>query len=102
MFDFYNDILVYDDDTSAGYDSKEVYIKPASVFFEQVPEATTADKLIRSVYKASVENSSGDGKSMSILLGYVKNGELTLFSGDQSHINIELDNDDKMVVFSNH
>ena len=48
IFDFYQDILEYDDGSEDGYESKEIYVKKAKDFFAGLPAACTADKLIRS------------------------------------------------------
>ena len=56
VFDFYNDILVYDEGAKERYTSKELYIKRAGRFFESIPGPATADVLIRSVYEAGGES----------------------------------------------
>jgi DNA repair protein RadC len=47
LFDFYNDILAYDDEDSQEYESKEIYVKKVSRYFDEVPANTTAAELIR-------------------------------------------------------
>ena len=97
VFDFYNDILVYDTIKAKGYTSKELYIKRADAFFDTLPEETTADILIRSVYGA------GETENRSLILGYIRNEtEICFFSGDQRRISVALQPDDKLILFSNH
>ena len=52
IFDFYQDILIYDEDGVDGYQSKEIYVKKAKDFFVELPPECTADKLIRGVFEA--------------------------------------------------
>ena len=95
LFDFYEDILTYDSETEE--ESKELYIKKADTFFKKIPEPCTAADLIRAIYLASPD----DNKS--IILGYFDSkGEMTLFSKDQSNINVVLSGDEKLILFSNH
>ncbi len=102
IFDFYNDILSYDEDVSSGFNSKEVYIKKASRYFDEIPEKTTADKLVRAVYKASGADDENE-PNPTIVLGYVKpGGKINLFGGDISKIEVELEKNDKMILFSAH
>jgi len=119
MFDFYYDILTYDDpedvgmlspdeapgagsgsgsETGAeGVDSKELYIKKVSGFFSEIPRPCTAADLIRAVYHASPD----DNKS--VVLGYFRpDGEMILFEGDQSKIRLALSGEEKLIIFSNH
>ena len=104
IFDFYQDILEYDDDASDGYDSKEIYVKKAKDFFAGLPAECTADKLIRGVFDASCDPEIPlEKQNVSVLLGIVKpGGEITLFSGDQKSINVTVGEKDKVIVFSNH
>ena len=100
MFEFYTDILTYDDVEAGRTDSKEIYIKKVSSFFEELPERTTAGELVRAVYEASV-----DGKidNPSILLGYVRpGGKMVLFGADQYSEAVELGKKDKLVLYSSH
>ena len=97
LFDFFQDFLTYDETDSEEETSKEVYIKMADTFFNEIPEPCTASELIRAVYQASPDNNK------SIILGYfLPNGEMTLFSGDQSYINVALSGDEKLILFSDH
>ena len=104
IYNFYNDILTYDVISSGAYESKEVYVKKVDVFFEEIPKPTTADKLIKSVYFASTLSSLPPEKhNPTLVLGYVNSeGEMTLFSGDQSKIKVALKPDDKIIVYSTH
>ncbi len=104
IYDFYQDILVYDDDGGDGYDSKEIYVKKAKDFFVELPHECTADKLIRGVFDASYDpERPAEKQSISIVLGIVKNdGEILLFSGDQRTVNVKIEEKDKIIVFSNH
>lgn len=99
LFDFYTDILTYDEDGDLGiYDSKEIYIKKVSRLFTELPGKCTAEQLVRAVYEASLEDNNP-----TIVLGYVKPGGRTvLFSGDRSAIEVELESCDKLVVFTSH
>lgn len=110
LFGFYNDILTYDDQNSEG-DSKEIYIKKVSRYFDEVPAKTTAAELIRAVYEASTDESIPEEKrSPAIVIGYVKPsanatkpGEnMVIFSGNQLNKTVELDVRDKLIIFSNH
>lgn len=97
LYEFYKDILTYDELGVGKYDSKELYIKKVRRFFDEIPAPCTAYELIRAVYDATPD----DNKS--IILGYIKpGGEMVLFSGKQEEINVELDEKDKLIIFSNH
>ncbi len=102
LFDFYQDILTYDSEGER--DSKELYIKKVSRFFDEIPGECTAAELIRAVYAASSDPSlSLDQRTFSVVLGYVrKNGEMLLFGGDQSKIKVKLEASDKLIIFANH
>ena len=104
IFDFYQDILEYDDEGSDGYDSKEVYVKKARDYFAGLPAECTADKLIRGVFDASYDpDEPAEKQNISIVLGIVKqDGGIRLFSGDQSAISVKVNPTDKVIVFSNH
>jgi len=104
LFDFYADILTYDTDCTDGYQSKEIYIKKISRFFEEMPGNCTAEELIRALYEVSVdENLPPEKRNPTIALGYVRHsGEMVLFSGNQSSIWIEFEPRDKLIVFSDH
>lgn len=104
LFDFYTDILTYDEEDSDKYESKEVYTKKVSRFFDRLPEECTAGELIRAVYDASVDESLPPEKlNPTVVLGYVKpDGEMILFDGDQYATKVHLEEKDKIIVFSNH
>lgn len=104
LFEFYKDMLTYDTDISGGYQSKEIYAKKISSFFDCVPKTCTAAELIRAVYFASVSESIPSlERYPTIALGYVKpGGRMVLFSGDQSKIKVELTEKDKLIVYSVH
>ena len=104
IFNFYQDILIYDEDTDDGYQSKEIYVKKAKDFFVELPRECTADKFIRGVFDASYDPElPAQQQNVSIVLGIVKqNGEIILFSGDQSAIDVTIEEKDKVIVFSNH
>lgn len=98
LFDFYADILSYDEEQGGEYSSKEIYVKKVSRFFKEVPPKCRADEFIRAVF-----NESPAQHQPAIVLGYVKpNGIIKLFCGDQSDITVELEEKDKLIVFSNH
>lgn len=101
LFEFYSDILTYDtaENEEGVYESKELYAKEVRLLFKNggVPPKCTAGDLIRSVYKASPP------ENKMIVLGYARPGEdLVLFAGDQYAIEVELTEEDKLIVFSNH
>ena len=98
LFDFYNDILSYDNDECQGkYTSKEIYIKKVRRLFTEIPGKTTADVLVRTLYKQTRDTNP------TICLGYVKPGGIVVvFGGELSGIPVELDEHDKLIVFSSH
>ena len=100
IFEFYNDILTYDSEDAsenAEYESKELYVKKVTDFFTVIPGKCTAQELIRAIFAAGPE----DNKSY--CLGYVRNEtDVTFFSGDQSEITVELQHEDKLIIFSSH
>lgn len=104
LFDFYTDILTYDDEESDTYESKEIYIKKVHRYFDEIPKKCTAEELVMSVFKASAdEELPPEKRNPSIVLGYVKpGGKILLFSGDRSKIAVELEEKDKLVIFSSH
>ncbi len=97
IYNFYNDILTYDEEGCDDYESNELYVKKVTRFFDEIPGSCTAAQFIRAVYEASPEGNK------SIALGYVKpGGKMVLFSGDQNEIWVELNKEDKVILFSNH
>ena len=104
LFDFYADILTYDDDTSDGYDSKEIYTKKVSELFETIPKRASAAELIRAIYVASIDKELPEEKrNPTIAIGYInKDDGMVLFGGDQEKTEVDLQSEDLLVVFSNH
>jgi hypothetical protein len=104
LFEFYKDMLTYDSDLSDGFQSKEVYAKKVSSFFNEVPKPCTAAELVRAVFFASISESIPEEKRYpTMTLGYVKpGGEMILFGGDQAKINVSLTEKDKLIVYSVH
>lgn len=104
IFDFYTDILTYDDEDAVEYQSKEVYTKKVSAFFDEVPKECTEAEFIRAVWQASVDVTiPKEKRNPTIALGYVKpGGRVTLFHGDQSNETVKLEEQDKVIVFTNH
>lgn len=99
LYEFYRDILTYDDEDSQRYVSKELYIKPAERFFApgSIPHPCTARELIWAVFEAS----PADNKA--IVLGYTSpGGKMVIFAGRQDDIPVALTRRDKLIVFSNH
>lgn len=104
LFEFYKDILTYDIDTTGGYESKEVYAKKVSAFFDEIPNSCKADEFIRAVFDASVSKNLPENRRFpTVALGYVKpGGKTVLFAGNQSEIDIDISKHDKLIVYSNH
>jgi len=103
LFDFYNDILSYDEENSENYSSKEVYIKKVKRYFDEIPAETTADQLVRAIYNASIDDEKMGVANPTIALGYVKPGEkVKIFGGDLTQIKVKLEDRDKLVLFSAH
>ena len=97
LFDFYHDILTYDDPDEEDADSKELYIKNVEDFFTEIPETCNTLKFVRAVYTASPANNK------SIVLGYITpEDKMILFGGKQLELDIKLSKEDKLIIFSNH
>lgn len=99
LFEFYSDILTYDEAGATSFESKELYIKEVDRFFEKdnIPAKCSARELIWGVFEASPQNNK------EIVLGYTSpGGRMTIFSGNQDDIQVELRPKDKLIVFSNH
>ncbi len=102
LYEFYADILTYDDEDADSYESKELYIKEVSRFFGDgtktaIPDVCSAAELIRAVYEASPAD------NRAIVIGYTSpGGKTTIFSGDQRNITVRLTDKDKLIIFSNH
>ena len=102
VFDFYNDILSYDENSEDCH-SKEVYVKKVSLYFDEVPQETTADQFVRAVYNASIDKERMENINPTIALGYVKKGESPrIFGGDLTQYKVKLDKNDKIILFSAH
>ena len=116
LYEFYTDILTYDEngsETQTTYESKEVYIKKVRRYFDAIPEEMTADQLIRAVYQASLEPDAEGRVNPTLVLGYVKpgkrdadghmmKGEMVLFGGDMTQIPVRLEERDKLILFAAH
>ena len=104
IYSFYNDILTYDIVFAEGFESKEVYAKKVSAFFDELPAPCKADELVRAVYTASLEDSKSSIYSTpTVVLGYVrKSGEMVIFSGDLAQIDVELHENDRIIVYAAH
>ena len=97
LFEFYNDVLSYDDGCDGSYSSKEIYIKMVKRFFTQVPQKTTADVFVRTIYSQTRE------ENPTLCIGYVKpGGNIVIFGGDLSKIQVELNEEDKVILFTSH
>ena len=100
LYEFYSDILTYDNKDAEEFVSKELYVKRAGDYFKKLPPPCTACDLIRSVYLGSEQLGKS---STSIALGYIKeSGEMIIFTGDQYSISVELTENDKLILFGNH
>ena len=100
LFDFYSDILTYDEGGSDVYESKEIYVKKVSRLFARRPDDCTAEEFIRAVLEATTTEGI---HNPTMVLGYVKpGGKMILFQGDQSSIPVSFGPRDKLIVFSNH
>jgi len=100
LFDFYSDILTYDEGGSDVYESKEIYVKKVSRLFTRRPDDCTAEEFIRAVLEATTTEGI---HNPTMVLGYVKpGGKMILFQGDQSSIPVHFEPRDKLIVFSNH
>ncbi len=102
LYEFYRDILTYDAADAENFESKEIYTKKVSRLFTKLPAPCRADELIRAVYNASTDPAN-EVKNPTLVLGYIKpGGRMVLFSGDQTKIPVELEPNDKLIVFSYH
>ncbi len=102
LYSLYTDILAYDDKDSEIHESKEIYTKKVSRFFDKLPVECNAAELIREVFKATTSSDLAE-KNPTLVLGYVKpGGKIVLFEGDQTRIPVKLESKDKIIVFSNH
>ncbi len=101
IYDFYKDLLSYSPSQPGGQ-SKKPQLKKVSSFFRETPPPCTAYDLVRAVFEASVSSAEAPEKQYpALVLGYIKaNGETIIFSGDLSEINVSLEAEDKMIVYS--
>ncbi len=103
LYNFYNDILSYDEEGVEEYSSKEVYVKKVTRYFDEIPAPTTADQLVRAIYKESMNEEKYGVKNPTIAIGYVdENGKVIIFSGDLTKFQVELTEKDKVILFSFH
>lgn len=105
IFDLFKDILTYDyesPDSDDDDNNNEIYIKKASDFFETIPQSCTASQLVREVHKASKA-----ANNPAMLLGYVRPGVdkqedvIKFFCGNKDK-KINLQPQDKLIVFAEH
>ncbi len=97
LYELYVDMLTYDEPGVDMYTSKELSIKKASVFFEELPEEAKPDVLARSVFEASPDNNKA------MVLGYVdKDGNAKIFAGPELKKKVKLSKEDKIIVYNNH
>lgn len=101
LFEFYQDILTYDED--GGYESKEVYVKKVSAFFNEIPPACTVYELMRAIYEQSIQEETYGFINPTLVLGLVKaDGSIEIFTGDLTSQTIQLCEKDKLIVFASH
>ena len=97
LYYFFEDILTNDQIDSEEYCSKELYVKKAKDFFDEIPIKSSAFELIRAIYEASPDTNK------SFLLGVVSSeGKMELFEGNQEDRVVEIKHDDKLILYSNH
>ena len=100
LYEFYTDILSYDSSEEEQYTGMELYIKRAGDYLLEMPPRCSAANLIRAIYRGAKDI---DPLDTALLLGYVKeDGEMIIFTGDQTQIMVELAPGDKLILFSNH
>ena len=99
IYDFYKDLLSYS--SEQGVPCRKPQLRKVSSFFRETPPPCSAHDLVRAVFEAS--SAEGSEKRYPILvLGYVKaDGETVVFSGDLSEINVSLEAEDKIIVYTN-
>ena len=103
LYNFYVDMMTYDDENTIGYDSNEVYIKNAGDYYSILPvKDSTILSVIQSTYNAS-RNFWSTKNDFAILLGYVDEfGKMHLFSGNLAQHTLCLHQNDKLIIYSNH
>ena len=101
IYDFYKDLLSYSPDKPGGQ-SKKPQLKKVSTYFRETPPPCTAYDLVRAVFEASVSASEASEKRYpALVLGIIKaDGETILFSGDLSEINVSLEAEDRIIVYT--
>lgn len=111
IYKFYEDILTYDSKT--GGSSKEIYIKKAGEFFNELPSGRTRYEFVRGVFnygtkiKVDIENDgqteSHEEANHSLIIGCIhKNGDTEYFCSNQQTEKVEFEEDDKLIIFSKH
>ena len=97
IYDFYKGLLRYSTDQANGQ-SRKPQLKKVSSFFREIPPACTAHDLVRAVLEASVKS---DQHRPALVLGYVKaGGETVIFSGDLSEIDVSLQAEDRVIIYT--
>lgn len=97
IYEFYKDLLSYSADKQGGQ-CKKPQLKKVSSFFRELPPKCTAHELVRAVFEASVASAK---LCPALVLGYIKaNGETIVFSGDLSEIDVKLEAEDKIIVYT--
>jgi len=101
IYDFYKDLLSYSPDKPGGQ-IKKLQLKKVSSFFRENPAPCTAYDLVRAVFEASVSSAGAlEKRYPALVLGYIKsNGETMIFGGDLSEINVSLEAEDKIIVYT--
>ena len=104
LFDFYVDILSYDEADVGKYESKEIYAKKVSRYFNTVPDSCTAAQLIRAVLEATIDETlPPEEQDPTFVIGHVAaDGTVRLFAGNQDKIEVNITEKDKLIVFSSH
>lgn len=104
LFDFYSDILTYSRTNSLLDSSNEIYAKKVYRYYESTPSPCTAAELIKATFEASVDPSIPiEEQNPAIVLGYVKpTGEIHLFKGDLRTVNVALEDNDRVILYTNH
>ena len=97
LFEFYEDILTYDEADCEDYESKEIYVKPVDEFLMEIPPKLSAAALIRGIYEGSPR------ENRSLVLGVARpGGAIELFEGNQTERMVQLNPNDKLILYSKH
>ena len=103
LFQFFEDILSYDEAGAESYQSKEIYAKKVSRYFRTIPETCTASEFVRAVYKATSGGGPGSKSDNAVALGYVDEaGKVHFFTGNRDKMTLTLTGNCKVILFSNH